>query len=91
MSTVTMSALNDRLAEAAQDNKIQEVQDLIRLGASPNAVGSFGDPVLVMSAGFGNKAMCETLIDAGADLLWRRFIAGFLLQRPHESPGCGPR
>jgi uncharacterized protein len=69
--------LNERLLEAAVNNDLDGMKDLLEQGADANARNSnSGLTVLMMSAGQGNLEMVKILLDAGADVLTADSRAG---------------
>ena len=68
LSTAKQQQLDDALLEAAEDNKIEAVKELLAKGADPNARDEHCVTPLMISAEYPDAAMAEALITAEADV-----------------------
>ncbi|HEV2547399.1 MAG TPA: ankyrin repeat domain-containing protein [Stellaceae bacterium] len=67
------------LANAAEQNKEQDVAALLRRGDTPNFLDSNGRPPLSYAAASGNTTIAKMLLDAGARVDYRDSTGGTAL------------
>jgi len=60
---------NERLVDAVNNGRIQEVKDFLDRGANVDTTDADGDSLLLLVAGEGDLEMVKLLLERGADLL----------------------
>jgi ankyrin repeat protein len=73
------------LANAAEQNKEQDVATLLRRGDTPNFLDSNGRPPLSYAAALGNATIAKMLLDAGARADYRDSSGGTALHWAAQS------
>ena len=70
--TATNLSVNAQLLVAARHGDQKAVERALSQGAVPNSRNRLGKTPLLMASEKGNVALAETMLKAGADVIWLR-------------------